>query len=174
MFIHQHHLLISRSCHPCYTHHPCFHLTTQGASGLDGKPGPRVSPSSFCVTLRYRVRVLSSRPHSPKARRNEGQTSQAFSMPDQRGLQADSWGDVWGKENASTCRKSSESYKASLVFIFGWRTAAKPVLVGVLIFLSRVRDLFYTVKHICFMLIWNQQNGCRCAGVPPQAFLYIK
>lgn len=28
------------SCHLCHTHQPCY---TQGASGLDGKPGSRVS-----------------------------------------------------------------------------------------------------------------------------------
>lgn len=28
------------SCHLCHTHQPCY---TQGASGLDGKPGARVS-----------------------------------------------------------------------------------------------------------------------------------
>lgn len=31
------------SCPSCYTHQPCYQPNTQGASGLDGKPGSRVS-----------------------------------------------------------------------------------------------------------------------------------
>lgn len=39
------------SCPSCHTHQPCYQPNTQGASGLDGKPGSRVS--QYLILLQH-------------------------------------------------------------------------------------------------------------------------
>jgi len=146
MFIHQHRLLISRSCHSCCTHHPCFHLTTQGASGLDGKPGPRVSPLSFCVPLGCRLHVLPSGSASHIHTRHEGRKvkrRRCFPRCIREGfeqtLRAVSVGRrvTFSVEGALNIKKQF-GFDFWLDNCLGWGA-----------YFPKFRDLVYTGKHTC-------------------------